>query len=100
FTRGEGRNLKGDRFVLLATDGGPNCGPDNTCDADACTPNLDGQCPAGEGNCCEGEGLYCLDDAAVIEKIEALAEAGVATFVIGIPGTEQYASYLDDFAIA
>lgn len=100
FKNGEGRDLQGDRFVLLATDGGPNCNINNTCEADACTPNLDGQCPAEEGNCCEGEGLYCLDDVTVVEKIEALAAEGVATFVIGIPGTEQYASYLDAFATA
>jgi hypothetical protein len=100
FTTGEGRDLEGDRFVLLATDGGPNCGPDNTCDADRCTPNLDGLCPEEDGNCCEGEGSFCLDDESVVAKIEALADAGVPTFVIGIPGTEQYASYLDAFATA
>lgn len=98
FTLGEGKNLKGDRIVLLATDGGPNCGPDNTCDAARCTPNLDGLCSAG--NCCEGEGLHCLDDAAVVEQIEALASEGVPTFVIGIPGTEDYWEYLDAFAAA
>jgi hypothetical protein len=98
FTTGEGQSLKGDRYVLLATDGGPNCDPDNTCDAAHCTPNLDGQCEAG--NCCAGEGAYCLDDAAVVEKLEALAAAGIPTFVVGIPGTEKYAEYLDAFAIA
>jgi hypothetical protein len=98
FTVGAGKDLKGDRFVLLATDGGPNCDPDNTCDAEHCTPNLDGSCP--EGNCCEGEGQFCLDDAAVVEQLEALSAAGVPTFVIGIPGTEQYGEYLSSFATA
>jgi hypothetical protein len=41
-----------------------------------------------------------LDAAAVVEKIRALAEAGVPTFVIGIPGTERYAEYLSEFATA
>lgn len=101
FTSGEGKDLKGDRFVLLATDGGPNCGSSDTvCSADHCTPNLDGLCPADQGNCCRGEGSYCLDDAAVVQKIRALAEASVPTFVIGIPGTESYADYLDAFALA
>jgi len=87
--------------VLLATDGGPNCGESSaTCTADHCTPNLDGLCPAGEGNCCRGEGSYCLDDAAVLKQIRALADASVPTFVIGIPGTESYAEYLDAFATA
>src|SRR6185369_5641193 len=101
FTIGDGKDLKGDRFVLLATDGGPNCGPSTTtCSADHCTPNLDGVCPASEGNCCRGEGSYCLDNAAVLDKIRALADAQVPTFVIGIPGTESYAQYLDEFATA
>lgn len=101
FTTGEGKDLKGDRFVLLATDGGPNCGDSSTtCAADHCTPNLDGLCPADQGNCCRGEGSYCLDDAAVLQKIRALADASVPTFVIGIPGTESYAEYLDAFATA
>jgi hypothetical protein len=101
FTTGAGKDLKGDRFVLLATDGGPNCGSvDTTCAADHCTPNLDGLCPTEEGNCCDGEGAYCLDDASVVQKIRALADAGVPTFVIGIPGTERYADYLSSFAVA
>lgn len=101
FTTGDGKELKGERFVLLATDGGPNCGAnDATCAADHCTPNLDGLCPAEQGNCCVGEGSYCLDDAAVVEKIRALADAGVPTFVVGIPGTEAYADYLNAFATA
>jgi hypothetical protein len=101
FTAGDGRNLKGDRFVLLATDGGPNCGAkDAICAADRCTPNLDGLCPADQGNCCTGEGSYCLDDMTVVEKIRALAAASVPTFVIGIPGTESYADYLNAFATA
>lgn len=101
FTTGDGQSLRGDRFVLLATDGGPNCGPrEATCAADHCTPNLDGLCPADQGNCCAGEGSYCLDDAAVVEKIRALADAGVPTFVIGIPGTESYAEHLNAFATA
>lgn len=101
FTTGEGKDLPGDRFVLLATDGGPNCGEKSAvCSADRCTPNLDGLCPADQGNCCRGEGSYCLDDATVLQKIHALAEASVPTFVIGIPGTESYAEYLDAFATA
>lgn len=101
YTLGAGKDLKGDKLVLLATDGGPNCGAsDAVCSAEQCTPNLDGVCPAEQGNCCAGEGSYCLDAAAVVEKIRALAEAGVPTFVIGIPGTERYAEYLSEFATA
>lgn len=90
--------LDGKKFVLLATDGGPNCNANNTCDAKTCTPNLDGQCPSG--NCCSLDGTYCLDDSDVVTEIQALAHIGVSTFVVGIPGTEQYATYLDAFAKA
>ena len=100
FTSGGGAALQGQKFVLLATDGGPNCNASNTCDEGHCTPNLDGQCPTGMGNCCDNNAQYCLDDAAVVMQIQALADAGVSTFVVGIPGTEKYAQYLDNFAVA
>lgn len=105
FTTGAGAALKGEHYVLLATDGGPNCNPKLACGADACTVNLDGQCPMAVDNCCDpteagaGAEAGCLDDAAGLAEIEALASAGVATFVVGIPGTEAYASSLDAFAV-
>jgi hypothetical protein len=90
--------LEGDTYVVLATDGGPNCNFDLECDADRCTANLDNQCSLE--NCCDGNGEYCVDDESVTGEIEALRDAGIPTFVVGIPGTEDYAQYLDDFAEA
>ena len=90
--------LEGDTYVLLATDGGPNCNFDLSCDADRCTANLDEQCSLP--NCCDGNGEYCIDDDAVRNELEELRDAGIPTFVVGIPGTEDYAPYLDDFAEA
>ncbi len=98
FTAGPGSTLQGDRYVLLATDGGPNCNEQNSCDGTRCTPNLDGQCSVD--NCCTSLGQYCLDDQSVVDRISALQAAGIPTFVIGIPGTEVYAEYLDSFALA
>jgi hypothetical protein len=100
FTVGDGRDLDGERYVLLATDGGPNCNAALSCDAGACTPNLDGVAQCAGANCCEGAGEFCLDDAGVTGQIDALRDAGIATFVVGIPGTEGYAGYLDAFARA
>lgn len=109
FTTGAGKDLPGDKYVVLATDGGPNClSADTVCTLDRCTANIDGRCeqpppPAAPVNCCEtltDGGLFCLGDQAVISEIESLKTAGVSTFVIGIPGTEQYAGYLDSFAEA
>jgi hypothetical protein len=99
FTKGDGLALEGERYVLLATDGGPNCNTDNSCGADRCTTNLDNQC--SRPNCCEGKlAERCLDDVRVTEKVQTLKDAGIGTFVVGIPGTEAYASYLDAFAEA
>jgi hypothetical protein len=91
-------DLEGDSYVLLATDGGPNCNYDLECEEDRCTANLDDQCP--QGNCCDGNGEYCVDDEDVTGEIEELEQAGIRTFVVGIPGTERYAEYLSAFAEA
>lgn len=101
FTTGSGKDLKGDKYVILATDGGPNCDPTVTCGAETCTTNIDGNCTTG-GNCCDGvtSKISCLDSAGVIKQINALKAVGVRTFVIGIPGTESYKAYLDQFAEA
>lgn len=108
FKTGAGKGLVGDKYVLLATDGGPNCnaaaGP---CDSSKCTLNLDGICPivgtdAGgfQGNCCKPAPEDCLDDVDTTNQIKALAADGIKTFVVGIPGSEAYKTYLDEFAVA
>lgn len=104
FTEGEGAALSGDKFVLLATDGGPNCNDAASCEAATCTANLDGLCPTHIENCCDpdqaGAGAQsgCLDAGETGAEIEALAAAGIDTFVVGIPGSETYADSLDTFA--
>jgi hypothetical protein len=100
FTQGDGAHLDGNNYVLLATDGGPNCNDQLTCPASACTTNLDGECDSG--NCCSDTDAHfmCLDDANVTDKLKELRSAGISTFVVGIPGTEAYAEYLNGFADA
>jgi len=106
FQSGAGAGLSGEKYVLLATDGGPNCNAAESCAPDACTVNLDGQCPMGVDNCCDpalagpDAEQGCLDERATTDAIDALAGEGVQTFVVGIPGSEQYASSLDAFARA
>ena len=112
FTAGGGKNLPGDRFVLLATDGGPTCNSSLTCATETCTLNLDDPqrtcgprtASGGAANCCDARlpngPSGCLDDAATTAQIRKLALAGVKTFVVGIPGTEVYARSLDQFAVA
>jgi len=104
FTKGAGAQLEGDRYVLLATDGGPNCDTALTCQAASCTVNMDGKCPPNT-NCCDpkldpaGPGK-CLDDTATTMVVTALAKANVRTFVVGIPGTESYEATLNAVAVA
>jgi hypothetical protein len=98
YLNGAGANWEGEKYVLLATDGGPNCNTAISCNAETCTTNIEGRCL--EGNCCENAGDRCVDDRAVLTQIQALDAAGVQTFVVGIPGTEVYASFLNEFALA
>ncbi|HEY3494091.1 MAG TPA: vWA domain-containing protein, partial [Polyangiaceae bacterium] len=105
FTEGDGRSLEGNRYVLLATDGGPNCNDDITCDEDDCTINReDPSATEGcGGSCCEPDRAgptSCLDEDRSVMQVEALAAAGIKTIVVGIPGTEFFADTLDALAEA
>jgi hypothetical protein len=101
FTTGKGRELEGDKYVLLATDGGPNCNSDASCEPDTCIPNIAGvDCGGPDANCCEYAPDQCIDEQATSEALEELREAGVKTFIVGIPGSELFSDFLDDFAVA
>lgn len=89
------------RFLILATDGGPNCNyflnanPTCSCNltdqAYCCTNHPAGVCYLGQ---------YCLDDTGAVTVILDLQALGVDTFVIGLAGTSQYAETLDGMAVA
>jgi hypothetical protein len=113
FTTGDGKALKGDRYVLLGTDGGPNCNTTLSCGVDACTSNIEKVCVLpDDANCCDKTGTdaegakiragLCLDDTRTKTQIAALAKAGVKTIVVGLPGAnrEQYVDALNAFATA
>jgi hypothetical protein len=103
FASPAGQALTGGKYVLLATDGGPNCNPGITCDTATCTLNLDGTsgCPIDGFSCCGSRPEGCLDDAATVQKITALrTDLGVTTIVVGIPGSELYEANLNAFAEA
>jgi hypothetical protein len=104
-----------ERFVFLATDGGPNCGAVSSCPASECTLNLDGTyadypyycVPEGPANCCDPNGEIlgahprdCLDDDATLAEIQRLYDRGIRTAVVGIPGSEPYEAALNAFAEA
>jgi hypothetical protein len=100
-------------YLLLATDGAPNCGT-GTCTADRCqydiehTPLSDGTPCTPPLNCCDpskvsgGSGWSaCLDSEATRVAIETLLAAGIPTFVLGTPGlAPEYGADLDALALA
>jgi len=100
---GPGKDLPGKSYVLLATDGGPNCNGALNCEAATCTLNMEGfDCG---GNCCSAQldpkgPQSCLDADASESAVHVLADAGVKTFVVGIPGSELYHATLDRLAQA
>jgi hypothetical protein len=105
FTTGAGKSLTGDKYVLLATDGGPNGNGSISCDATTCTANIDRNTFATnycDANIVPDGNKNCLDDKGSVDQISAMAAAGIKTFVIGIPGTEfpLYISTLDAMAAA
>ena len=108
FTTGPGSSLTGEKYVLLALDGGPNCNPGITCTAAACTTNIDrsvldpttSACPIDPASCCDSAPEACLDDTATTAQVAALSNEGIPTFVVGIPGSDLYADVLDSLAVA
>jgi len=99
------RAAKGKTFVILATDGGPNCNRPLRCGYDQCMPNIEDTpgCPAlGPKNCCEPPDGFveaCLDSAATVAAVSALKAAGFPVYVVGIPGSAAYGQLLDELAI-
>lgn len=100
-------SLTGRTFVVLATDGGPNCNWGATCTASTCLPNIENTpsfCTTnGPPNCCDpayyGAG-QCLDEQPTIDAVTALAKDKVPTYVIGVPGSGPYSALLDNLATA
>lgn len=92
FETGPGSQREGDRVILLATDGAPNCNSSNSCDEKTCITNIEH--PEYTTNLCATDPTQCLDGARAKSQVEALAQMSkpVKTVVLGIPGTE-YPAY-------
>jgi len=91
-----------ERFVVLLTGGAPDCNAqlaptDSTCAGERCTSD----CDPGTGLSRDARG--CLDEAGLIQAIQALSDSGIRTLVVGFgaatPGTAVYET-LDAAAIA
>jgi hypothetical protein len=95
-------------YVVLATDGGPNCDSNASCDIANCQLNIEsvaGCTPTGPTNCCDpanasNGALSCLDAEPTIQAVQTLAASGIPVFVVGVPGSTPYADVLDQLAMA
>lgn len=99
--------VAGRRFVILATDGAPNCNEAAACGVDQCQPNIEGvqNCPVNGPSCCDGvrgSRGNCNDAAPTLAAIAALKADGIPTYVVGLPGAQAptYVSLLESMAVA
>jgi von Willebrand factor type A domain len=87
------------KFIILATDGGPNCNymlsapcACNTATQDYCCTSFPNTCDFGQ---------MCLDETDTLAAIQSLyTNQGIATFVIGLAGTAEYETLLNAMAVA
>ncbi len=86
------------KFIILATDGGPNCNyflsadPSCSCtyaSSDYCCTSYPDQCLFG---------YTCLDDDHTLNVVHDLHQQGIDTFVIGLEGTAEYVNLLNGLA--
>jgi hypothetical protein len=98
--------LTGKTYAFLLTDGAPNCNAQAACSAAQCTLNIEGLCSPSDGrNCCDpkyktNDYRWCLDADPTVQAVAELASVGIPTYVIGMPGTGDYATVLNRLAEA
>lgn len=102
--------LEGTSYVLLFTDGGPNCNYQAACTSNSCIPDIErvrlqsGEVCGIDLLCCSDEDFSdaragCIDESTV-HAIADLEASGVSTYVIGLPGADPYADVLNRMAVA
>ena len=94
-------------YVVLITDGAPNCHDGLRCDVDGCIPNIEhqvtnlGQACDANLNCCSPQlGGDCVDADDTVAAVLDYEKAGVDTYVVGMPGSEAYSTLLSRAAVA
>lgn len=98
-------SVSGKAFVILATDGAPNCNAQAACGYDQCQPNIENVqgCPKqGPFNCCEPPDGYrenCNDVDHTLTEVTRLKQANIPVYVVGLPGAAPYAALLDQMAV-
>src|SRR6478736_3021359 len=94
-------------YVVLITDGAPNCNLALRCGVEDCIPNIEHVSINGvtcdeSYNCCSpkvGAG-DCVDADDSEAAVAAYEKAGIDTFVVGMPGSEAYRAVLNRLAVA
>ena len=89
------------KFIILATDGGPNCNyflsASPSCSCTSATSEW--CCTSYPASCLFG--YTCLDDQRTLDLVEDLhLNQTIDTFVIGLDGSDEYTGLLDDLAVA
>src|SRR6478609_7692155 len=94
-------------YVVLITDGAPNCNQALRCGVDECIPNIEHLTLSGvtcddSFNCCSPKvgADNCVDSDESEAAVADYQAAGVDTFVVGMPGSEAYRSVLNRLASA
>ncbi len=85
---------EGQRYVILATDGAPNCNA--ALSPESCV------CGHSGSSCLWGVNgsLQCLDDVRTVATIGEVRRQSVFTYVIGLNGAESFSNVLDAMADA
>lgn len=98
--------FEGRTFVILATDGAPNCG-DSACDAASCILNIENysdpskgiSCPPMGTSCCDTLNRgQCVDSDKTNAAVKAYADSNIPVYVIGVPGSGPYEGILERLA--
>lgn len=89
------------KHIILATDGGPNCNYLlSASPACSCTYAATSYCCTNHPSSCYS-GHTCLDDTHTLQVIQGLHQQDkITTFVIGLEGSSEYKSLLDNMAKA
>ena len=91
-------SLESPKFVILATDGGPNCNYFLTANPCTCTNATPDYCCTNFPGACFF-GSSCLDDKGTLDTIKELKGThNIDTFVIGLAGTDEYKDLLNQMA--
>jgi MYXO-CTERM domain-containing protein len=81
----QGQSLSTPAYVLLITDGLPNC--NTALDANSCSPTTPGCGPTPAASSCALGSKDCLDSNATVTAAQQLRAAGIKVFVVGFDTT-------------